>query len=73
MVIFEQHYVAGGCTHCFTVRMPVVSLWQVGQRATCMYGPCQDQGFEFDTGVHYIGQATQRITQFSDDTLMDLL
>lgn len=36
VLILEQHYVAGGCTHTF-----------------------KDQGFEFDTGVHYVGQATQ--------------
>mmetsp|Transcript_65065 Transcript_65065/g.121228 ORF Transcript_65065/g.121228 Transcript_65065/m.121228 type:complete len:588 (-) Transcript_65065:223-1986(-) len=35
VVVLEQHYVAGGCTHTF-----------------------KDKGFEFDTGVHYIGQAT---------------
>eukprot|EP00929_Paragymnodinium_shiwhaense_P034863 TRINITY_DN1891_c0_g1_i1.p1 TRINITY_DN1891_c0_g1~~TRINITY_DN1891_c0_g1_i1.p1 ORF type:complete len:633 (+),score=153.08 TRINITY_DN1891_c0_g1_i1:61-1959(+) len=35
VVVLEQHYVAGGCTHTF-----------------------QDQGYEFDTGVHYMGGAT---------------
>eukprot|EP00418_Pyrodinium_bahamense_P021155 CAMPEP_0179104762 /NCGR_PEP_ID=MMETSP0796-20121207/48616_1 /TAXON_ID=73915 /ORGANISM="Pyrodinium bahamense, Strain pbaha01" /LENGTH=662 /DNA_ID=CAMNT_0020802721 /DNA_START=88 /DNA_END=2076 /DNA_ORIENTATION=+ len=34
VVVLEQHYVAGGCTHNF-----------------------MDKGFEFDTGVHYIGAA----------------
>lgn len=36
VLVLEQHYVAGGCTHTF-----------------------KDKGFEFDTGVHYVGQATQ--------------
>lgn len=36
VVVLEQHYIAGGCTHTF-----------------------KDKGFEFDTGVHYLGQATQ--------------
>ncbi|CAK0892461.1 unnamed protein product [Prorocentrum cordatum] len=36
VVVLEQHYVAGGCTHTF-----------------------KDKGFEFDTGVHYVGSATQ--------------
>lgn len=36
VVVLEQHYVAGGCTHTF-----------------------KDKGFEFDTGVHYVGAATQ--------------
>eukprot|EP00928_Gymnodinium_smaydae_P000355 TRINITY_DN10139_c0_g1_i1.p1 TRINITY_DN10139_c0_g1~~TRINITY_DN10139_c0_g1_i1.p1 ORF type:complete len:655 (-),score=54.89 TRINITY_DN10139_c0_g1_i1:207-2111(-) len=36
VVVFEQHYVAGGCTHTF-----------------------KDSGYEFDTGVHYLGSATQ--------------
>mmetsp|Transcript_126126 Transcript_126126/g.315208 ORF Transcript_126126/g.315208 Transcript_126126/m.315208 type:complete len:639 (+) Transcript_126126:77-1993(+) len=35
VVVLEQHYVAGGCTHTF-----------------------KDKGFEFDTGVHYMGMAT---------------
>mmetsp|Transcript_42205 Transcript_42205/g.99039 ORF Transcript_42205/g.99039 Transcript_42205/m.99039 type:complete len:588 (+) Transcript_42205:114-1877(+) len=35
VLVLEQHYVAGGCTHTF-----------------------KDKGFEFDTGVHYLGQAT---------------
>lgn len=35
VLVLEQHYVVGGCTHTF-----------------------KDQGFEFDTGVHYVGQAT---------------
>mgnify|MGYP003385189736 FL=1 len=33
VVVLEQHYVAGGCTHCF-----------------------EDKGWEFDTGVHYVGK-----------------
>ena len=32
VVILEQHYVAGGCTHAF-----------------------EDKGYEFDTGLHYVG------------------
>ncbi|GMH86537.1 hypothetical protein TrVE_jg4677 [Triparma verrucosa] len=32
-LVLEQHYVAGGCTHCF-----------------------EDKGWEFDTGVHYVGR-----------------
>lgn len=42
VVVLEQHYVAGGCTHTF-----------------------KDQGYEFDTGVHYVGSATQ-LTAFMD-------
>lgn len=42
VLVLEQHYVAGGCTHTF-----------------------KDKGFEFDTGVHYVGQATQ-LTAFMD-------
>lgn len=42
VVVLEQHYVAGGCTHTF-----------------------KDKGFEFDTGVHYVGAATQ-LTAFMD-------
>ena len=33
VVVLEQHYVAGGCTHSFL-----------------------DQGYEFDTGLHYVGR-----------------
>jgi len=33
VVVLEQHYVAGGCTHTF-----------------------EDHGYEFDTGLHYIGR-----------------
>eukprot|EP00501_MAST-03F_sp_TOSAG23-6_P000345 GSMAST32.ASY1.ANO1.352.1 assembled CDS len=33
VVVLEQHYVAGGCTHSF-----------------------EDKGFEFDTGLHYVGR-----------------
>lgn len=36
VLVLEQHYVAGGCTHTF-----------------------KDKGFEFDTGVHYVGQGTE--------------
>lgn len=32
VLVLEQHYIAGGCTHSF-----------------------MDKGFEFDTGVHYVG------------------
>jgi len=42
VVVLEQHYVAGGCTHTF-----------------------KDKGFEFDTGVHYVGMATH-ITTWMD-------
>eukprot|EP00736_Rhodelphis_marinus_P004457 Rmarinus@m.15973 len=34
VVVLEQHYIAGGCTHTF-----------------------EDHGFEFDTGLHYVGNA----------------
>jgi all-trans-retinol 13,14-reductase len=37
VLVLEQHYIAGGCTHCFN-----------------------DKGFEFDTGVHYIGNMERR-------------
>lgn len=37
VLIIEQHYIAGGCTHVF-----------------------EDKGFEFDTGVHYIGNIEKR-------------
>jgi len=33
VVVLEQHYVAGGCTHAFN-----------------------DMGYEFDTGLHYVGR-----------------
>ena len=33
VLVLEQHYIAGGCMHCF-----------------------DDKGFEFDTGVHYVGK-----------------
>ena len=33
VLVLEQHYVAGGCTHSF-----------------------EDKGFEFDTGLHYVGR-----------------
>ena len=33
VLVLEQHYVAGGCTHVF-----------------------EDKGFEFDTGLHYVGR-----------------
>ena len=44
VVLLEQHYVAGGCTHSFL-----------------------DQGFEFDTGLHYVG----RMEKYK--TLLDLV
>ena len=37
VLVLEQHYIAGGCTHCF-----------------------EDHGYEFDTGVHYIGNIEKR-------------
>lgn len=37
VLVLEQHYLAGGCTHNF-----------------------EDKGFEFDTGVHYMGNITKR-------------
>lgn len=37
VLVLEQHYIAGGCTHTYT-----------------------DQGFEFDTGLHYIGNVHKR-------------
>ena len=37
VVILEQHYIAGGCTHVF-----------------------KEQGIEFDTGVHYLGDMTKK-------------
>ena len=37
VLVLEQHYIAGGCTHTF-----------------------EDKGFEFDTGVHYIGNIEKR-------------
>ena len=39
-LVLEQHYVAGGCTHCFI-----------------------DKGWEFDTGVHYVG----RVEKYGED------
>ena len=32
VLVLEQHYIAGGCTHTY-----------------------EDKGFEFDTGIHYVG------------------
>jgi all-trans-retinol 13,14-reductase len=37
VLVLEQHYIAGGCTHSF-----------------------EDRGFEFDTGIHYIGNIEKR-------------
>ena len=37
VLVLEQHYLAGGCTHNFV-----------------------DKGFEFDTGVHYVGNIDKR-------------
>lgn len=37
VVVLEQHYIAGGCTHAF-----------------------EDKGYEFDTGIHYIGNIEKR-------------
>ena len=37
VLVLEQHYVAGGCTHCF-----------------------EDKNWEFDTGIHYIGNIKSR-------------
>ena len=36
VLVLEQHYVAGGCTHVF-----------------------EDKGFEFDTGLHYVGRGSK--------------
>ena len=37
VLVLEQHYIAGGCTHCF-----------------------EDKDWEFDTGIHYIGNIKSR-------------
>lgn len=37
VLVLEQHYIAGGATHCF-----------------------EDKGWEFDTGIHYIGNIKSR-------------
>ena len=37
VLVLEQHYIAGGCTHAFV-----------------------DKGYEFDTGIHYIGNIEKR-------------
>ena len=37
VLVLEQHYIAGGSTHCF-----------------------EDGGFEFDTGIHYVGNISSR-------------
>ena len=37
VLVLEQHYVAGGSTHCF-----------------------EDKNWEFDTGIHYIGNIKSR-------------
>ena len=44
VLVLEQHYVAGGSTHCF-----------------------EDKGWEFDTGIHYIGNIKSR------DKVLDLI
>eukprot|EP01104_Vermistella_antarctica_P020158 TRINITY_DN843_c0_g1_i2.p1 TRINITY_DN843_c0_g1~~TRINITY_DN843_c0_g1_i2.p1 ORF type:complete len:342 (+),score=99.46 TRINITY_DN843_c0_g1_i2:62-1087(+) len=44
VLVLEQHYIAGGCTHTF-----------------------EDKGWEFDTGLHYVGKRTE--TKF----LLDLV
>lgn len=36
-LVLEQHYIAGGCTHCF-----------------------EEHGYEFDTGIHYVGNIEKR-------------
>jgi all-trans-retinol 13,14-reductase len=36
VLVLEQHYAAGGCTHVF-----------------------EDKGYEFDTGLHYVGRASK--------------
>lgn len=36
-MVLEQHYIAGGATHCF-----------------------EEHGYEFDTGIHYIGNIEKR-------------
>ena len=41
ILVLEQHYVAGGCTHSF-----------------------EDKGFEFDTGLHYVGRIEKYQTLF---------
>ena len=37
VLVLEQHYIAGGCTHAF-----------------------EEHGYEFDTGIHYIGNIEKR-------------
>jgi all-trans-retinol 13,14-reductase len=37
VLVLEQHYIAGGCTHAF-----------------------EDHGYEFDTGIHYVGNIEKR-------------
>ena len=37
VIVLEQHYLAGGCTHVF-----------------------KDKGYEFETGIHYIGNIKKR-------------
>ena len=37
VLVLEQHYIAGGCTHTF-----------------------EDKGYEFDTGIHYVGNIEKR-------------
>ena len=37
VLVLEQHYIAGGCTHSF-----------------------EEHGYEFDTGLHYMGNISKR-------------
>ena len=37
VLVLEQHYIAGGCTHTF-----------------------EDKGYEFETGIHYVGNIDKR-------------
>lgn len=50
VLILEQHYIAGGCTHLF-----------------------EDKGYEFDTGVHYLGriQKRQKLLDLITEPLME--
>jgi all-trans-retinol 13,14-reductase len=42
VLVIEQHYIAGGCTHAF-----------------------EDKGYEFDTGLHYVGNV-EKINKILD-------
>lgn len=48
VVVLEQHYVAGGCTHSF-----------------------EEKGYEFDTGLHYVGRVEKYKTLFDLVTTND--